>query len=100
MISTLRLKGIITLIFLLLVIVASGQLASDSSAASAHQESREATRQDNGQLLSPLVQNPASKYSLTAIDCSTTTCPSGPADLDKVISYCVVEVFANLNEHH
>ncbi len=101
MIRTLRLKGFITLIFLFLVIAVPGQLASGSLTAPAHQESSQATRLDYGQLRSPLVVNPASNESLTAIDCSTTTCPSGPAELDKCVErpkFCVYYTTDSISE--
>ena len=101
MISSLHLKGIIALAFLILLIVAPGQLASGSPTAPALQESSETARLDRPQLLSPLYQNPASNGILTAIDCSATTCPSGPTDLDKCVErpkFCVYYTTDSISE--
>jgi hypothetical protein len=101
MISTLRIKGIVTLIFLLMVMVAPGQLASGSPAVLANQESSEVTTLDNGQLLPLPIQNHASNQILAAIDCSTTTCPAGPANLDKCVErpkFCVYYTTDSISE--
>ena len=101
MISSLHLKSIIALAFLILLIVAPGQLASGSPTAPALQESSETARLDRPQLLSPLYQNPASNGILTAIDCSATTCPSGPTDLDKCVErpkFCVYYTTDSISE--
>ncbi|MCK4900616.1 MAG: hypothetical protein KAS38_17680, partial [Anaerolineales bacterium] len=101
MTSTVRLKSIIGLTCLLLALLALGQLATGGLAAPALQESSEATRLYYGQNLSPFVQNPINDDDLTAVDCSSTTCPSGPAGLTKCVErpkFCVYYTTSSISE--
>jgi hypothetical protein len=86
------LKRIIGLICIVLALFALGQIVTGSLAAPAAPESAAAIRLSNGRLPSSLLQDPTSDEGLAAVNCSSTTCPSGPADLDKCVErpkFCV-----------